>query len=121
MSFGSTISITVNTVAKVLNRINQDSYGSEYLLRESLQEFRLKIRHSTEKATNGSVQLDRHNIELTQKVFATATAAEIVRQSYTIIRVPYNDDLTEAGYLVDGFVNYVDSATVQSDLLTWQN
>lgn len=122
MSFGSTIVITVNAVAKTLNRVNQDNYGSEYLLRETLQEFRIKIRHSKEKPNAAGVVNDRHNIEVTQTVFAVAgVSPEIVRKNYVVMTNPYNDNLTTAGYLIDAFVNYIDSATVQSDLLTWQN
>jgi len=123
MSFGSTITVTVNAVAKVLNRINQDSYGSEYLLRESLQEFRVKIRHSQVKAnvTLGTVARDRHNFELTQTVFSTVTDKEIIRKTYSVYECPYNDNLTTMGYLTAAFLAYSASGTVQADLLTWQN
>lgn len=40
MAFGATITITVNGVAKALNRINQDGYTSEYYLREATMEWR---------------------------------------------------------------------------------
>lgn len=122
MSFGSTIVLTVNAVAKTLNRVNQDNYGSEYLLRETLQEFRLKIRHSKVKSKSGGSDLDRHNIEVVQTVFAVAGVSdEVARTVYMIFMAPYNDNLTSVGYLTDAFVNYIDSATVQSDLATWQN
>jgi len=121
MSFGATLTVTVNAVAKVLNRINQDGYGSEYLLRETLQEFRCKIRHSKEKVQADGTWFDRHNVEITQTIFQTSTVPEIVRQSYIVVRHKYNDDLTAAGYLLTGFVDYIDNPTVQGDLHTWQN
>lgn len=123
MSFGATITVTVNAVAKILNRINQDSYGSEYLLRETLQEFRILIRHSKVKAnaSTGAVARDRHNLELTQTVFSTVTDKEIIRKTYSVFEVPYNDSLTSAGYLSAALVDYLDSSTVQADLFTWQN
>lgn len=121
MSFGSTITVTVNAIAKILNRINQDNYGSEYLLKESLQEFRIRIRHQTENAKNGEQPFERHQFELTQTVFATATDPEIVRQAYSVFRSRKNDSLTSVGYLTAAAVDYLDSGTVQADLLTWQN
>lgn len=121
MSFGSTIAITINAVAKTLNRINQDNYGSEYLLRESLQEFRVRIRHQTENAKNGEEPFERHQFEVTQTVFKTSTDPEVVRQAYSVFRHRKGDSLTSVGYLTAGLVDYLDSGTVQTDLLTWQN
>jgi hypothetical protein len=121
MSFGSTLTLTVNSVAKVLNRINQDNYGSEYYLRSTLDEYRVKIRHSKEKANPDGTQLDRHNIEVTQIIYATSTTPVVTRQFYIVARVPTNDDLTAAGYLFAASATYFGNGTVESDLLTWQS
>lgn len=45
---GDTIGLTYNTVAKTLNKVNQDSYGADYYLDDSanLMRFFLKIRHT---------------------------------------------------------------------------
>lgn len=121
MAFGSTATITINAVAKVLNRINQDNYGSEYYLRSTLEEYRMKIRHSKEAPQADGRLYDRHNVEITHTVYATSTTPEYKRiQSFTT-RVFSTDDLTAAGYLFAGAVDYMDSATVQGDLLTWQS
>lgn len=120
MAFGATLTVTINSVAKVLNRINQDNYGSEYMLRSSTEEFRMKIRHSKENSKTGTVY-ERHNMELTHTVFATATTKEVVRNAYTVARGPLNDDVTPLGYLLAGFATYASNATVQADLLSWQS
>lgn len=67
--FGDSITLTVNAVAKTLKKINQDSYSSEYLLRESTGEFRLKVRHSKEKALLRGESMERHNVELAYTLF----------------------------------------------------
>lgn len=121
MAFGATITITENAVAKILNRINQDGYGSEYYLRDATSERRIRIRHSKESPRSDGTVMHRHNVEYTHTTFATPTVKEIVRSAYVVIRNSDADDLTQPGYLVDGFVNYLDSATVQSDLLNWLN
>jgi hypothetical protein len=121
MAFGATLTITVNAVAKVLNRINQDNYGSEYYLRSSTDEYRVKIRHSKESPLSDGRQFDRHNVEVTHTVFATSTVPEIKRIDSFTNRTLANDDITVAGYLFAGFVDYIDNATVQGDLLTWQS
>jgi hypothetical protein len=121
MAFGATATITINAVAKVLNRINDQDYGSEYYLRETLQDFRMKIRHTKESPQADGRQLDRHNVEIVQTVFATSTAPEYKRYHSSTMRIDSKDDLTQAGYLFAGAIDYMDSATVQGDLLTWQS
>lgn len=121
MAFGSTATITINAVAKVLNRINQDNYGSEYYLRSTTEDYRMKIRHSKESPQADGRVMDRHNVEITHTVFATSTTPEIKRIYSGTTRVYSTDDLTAAGYLFAGAIDYLDSSTVQGDLLTWQS
>jgi hypothetical protein len=123
MAFGATITVTVNAVAQVLNRINQDQYGSEWLLRTTTEEYRCKIRHSQEtnpKDVDPRLRgMDRHNVELTHTVFATSTTPQIVRQAYSVYRVSPGDDMTAAKNFVDGFTSFIDGSTVQTDVLAW--
>lgn len=99
MTIANPLVVTVNAVAKNLVRINQDSYGSEYLLKSSTEEFRMKIRHSKEAVSSSGLQFDRHNVELSQVIYATESAAEIRRTIYFVLRTSYNDDPTAVGYL----------------------
>lgn len=122
MAFGSTITFTINAVAVVLNRINQDSYGSEWLLRETLSEYRVKIRHSkeTQKGAPTSMRgVDRHNLEFTHTIYATSTVPEIVRQFYVVYRTMPGDDLTALTNDLTGFVVALNGGTMKADLLTW--
>lgn len=121
MAFGSTLTLTVNSVAKVLNKINQDNYGSEYYLRSTLDEYRVKIRHSKLSANADGKVPDRHTVEVLHTVFATSTVPAIVRRTLTILDIFGDDDLTAAGYLVAASGVYNSNATVQGDLLTWQS
>jgi bifunctional N-acetylglucosamine-1-phosphate-uridyltransferase/glucosamine-1-phosphate-acetyltransferase GlmU-like protein len=121
MAFGSTLAIVINSVTKTLNRINQDNYGSEYYLRGTTDEYRVKVRHSKEAPQKDGTVNDRHNIEVTHTIFATSSTKQIIRQFYIVGRVPQDDALTALGYLFGGFVDYLDDATVQSDTLTWQS
>jgi hypothetical protein len=58
---------------------------------------------------------------VTHTVFATSTTPEIKRVDSYTNRTLANDDITVAGYLFAGFVDYLDSATVQGDFLIWQS
>jgi hypothetical protein len=119
MSFSDPITITINAVAKTLAKINQDTYGSEYFLRESLQEFRVKIRNTS--YTNPAKQVvDRHNIEFTNVVYATTTAPALTRKAYTVYENVRSD--TDASVLQDfvGFVAFNTSANIQK-LLNYES
>lgn len=122
MAFGSTFTLTFNSVNKVLNRINQDAYGSEYLLRTTTEEYRMKVRHSTETVKNPDPLtrgMDRHNIEITHVIFATTTTPQITRQAYSVYRIQPGDDLTAAGYFLDGANAMFATNTVETDMLNW--
>lgn len=81
---GNTITIN-NGAEKVLTLINQDAYASEYLLKDSASEFRLRIRHSKTKATATRVAMDRHNVELIETVYASGEVPEYERKFYMVI------------------------------------
>jgi len=72
--FANTLTLTINAVAKTLNRINQDNYGSEYLFKDSVEKITMKIRHSTE--TQDGFPVNRHNVFVEHRVYATPTALE---------------------------------------------
>lgn len=119
--FADPTTVTVNAVAKNLVRINQDSYGSEYLLREALQEFRLKIRSSQgkprqQKTITGTVvsvqPVDRHSFELTQTVYATATTPEYVRKAYMVVEHLHIDTVTDPVNLANALVAFATSANI---------
>lgn len=120
MVFANPIVVTINAVAKSFNKINNDNFGSEYLCRESLAEYRIKIRHSKEASKNGATAMDRHNVELTWTIYATSTTPEIVRQIYVVVRNAYSDDpvpVKDLGVGLSAFLN----ATAYTDLIGWLN
>nr|UJQ85517.1 MAG: putative coat protein [Leviviridae sp.] len=106
---------------RVVTKINQDNYSAEYLGRAAtgLDEIRLRVRHTKETPKNGTA-MDRHNVVLTQTVFATAETPEIVREYYFVIRSNPSDvaasviDLAEAG-------TFWSTATNLGKVLGWES
>ena len=112
MAFSDTITFTINAVAKVLNRINQDSYSSEYFLRSTTDEFRAKIRQTNYVAKNGKIT-DRHNVELTQTVYPVAPATlSTVRKAYVVLENERPDGITEPLNFDLGFVGFLTSPNI---------
>lgn len=120
MTIPNPLVITVNSVAKNLPRINQDSYGSEYYLLEPTQSFRVKIRHNKEGVLKNGDQFDRHNVELTQTIFGTAPAPDVTLQTYVVLRNTKATTGTTLGYLQSA-LNGLLTAGFVSDLKGWQN
>lgn len=86
---GNTLSVTIGGNAYTLTKINQDSYASEYLFKDSDEQVTARIRHT--KSSKGGVSYDRHNIELRHLIYSTPTAAEIPRMTYLVIEQPSTD------------------------------
>lgn len=87
--FPSTITLTIDSVPKVLNRINQDNYGSEYLLADTTARYSLKIRHSEEpRKTPSDLVMLRHNVLLEVTTYGDLTHPDENRTVTTTIRTP---------------------------------
>lgn len=125
MAFGATLSITINSVAKVLNRVSDaDPYSSEYLLKASTEEFRVKIRHShSDPKGIDTFQrgVDRHNMEFVHVVYATPTTKEIRRKIYTVMEHYGADDVAAVSLDAAGFFAYAGNATRVDDQLAWMS
>lgn len=112
--FADPITVTINSVAKVLTRINQDGYASEYLLRDTLEEFRLKVRHSTytDKKRAGKV-IHRHTIELVQTIYPVSPSViPTIRKAYTVLENESTEAVTGPLNFDLGFLAFLTSANV---------
>jgi hypothetical protein len=117
MTISSPITITVNAVAKILPRINQDNYGSVYRLKEATAEYQLVIKHTYEGKL-GPKQIERHNVDFTMTTW-DVDGNPIIRQSYTIMRNPRNVDPVDCVNVTKALAVWVN--TVAADLGAWQN
>lgn len=123
MAFANPLVVTLSGsggTAKNLVKINQDNFGSEYYLRESTMDFRVKIRHSTETPKTGEYQLERHNVELTQTVFGTSGDPDTVRQVYIVLRNRKGDTAADVADLGEA-LSYLMDNTHFLDLFGWVN
>lgn len=121
MAFANPLVISVNAVNKTLNKINQDNYGSEYYLRETTGEYRVKIRHSTESAVVGSGKVHRSNVDITYTLFSTTPGVpDDVIQAYTVFRHGASVGASAAGYIGAALSALLVQARYE-DLVAWAN
>lgn len=120
--FSDTITITIDADPKVLNRVNQDGYASEYFLRESDGNFRLKLRNTSykDKSRNG-LGVDRHNIELVHTIFPVAPVTmPTIRKYYSVLENDQTDDLIASAGFAVGVVDFQTDVNL-TKLLNWES
>lgn len=106
--FADPITITVATVDKILVRINQDQYSSEYLLRSTTDEYRLRIRNTSYLDRKRNVLVDRHNVEFSRTIFPVAPATlSTIRKVYTVIENQQGDDPTGSVHTARGLFDWL--------------
>jgi hypothetical protein len=103
--------VTINSVAKVMPRINQDNNSSVYRLRSSLDEYVLTIKHSNGKIVGGQPG-EGHLAKLDYTVFATATAPELHLACWAVLQNPDGFDLTLSRNTMLGLMGYLSSANI---------
>lgn len=122
--FGDTLTITLDGsggTARVCNKINQDSYSAEYIARSSTDEIRVKIRHQKESMKAGQTYaIERHNVLVTQTVFATPTTSEKFREVSFTLRNRPDDTLVDITNLGEGLVFFLTDANLDK-LFAWES
>lgn len=114
--FPQTITLTIATVPYVLNRVNQDGYGSEYRYRGSSDAISMKIRHSKDSPDGDLITMERHNVFIEHIVYPTPTTA-MVKSTFTCtIRGGSFQDPATSSSLAKGAIAWLDSGTVLTDL-----
>jgi len=88
--FANTLTLTVNGTPRTLTRVNQDNYGSEYKVKNSVEAISMKIRHSTDN--QGGRRFARHNVYVEWVLYGTPTSVEQVYTfGYTIRDLEQSD------------------------------
>lgn len=120
--FGNTIQLLKNTANwKLVNRIGDaNNQGSNYRLREDTGETTMAIRHTTyvdKTNTNRKGMLvERHNVEIVQRVFGDNVTADIVRKAYVIIENDRGDALANPQDVAGALQEFLTDANVLSIL-----
>jgi hypothetical protein len=116
MAFPATITITIDSEAKVLNRIRSDDYSSEYRLRNAnVDHFAMFIRNTsyTDKVTKRLV--DRHSVELVHTILPVAPSeVSTVRKVYTVLENQQVDTIVGPVKFAVGYAGFLTEANFTS-------
>lgn len=102
-----------------LTKINQDAYSGEYFKRVGNTEYRVKVRHTSEKVTAGQPAMARHNVDVTCTVFASDGGPNIVRQAYFILRQPLGETDVSFTNFAKNLQYFVTDANIAA-LIGWE-
>lgn len=118
---GDTLTVLVEPTNRVLNKINQDNYSSEYLWVGTLSQIRARVRHTKTTARNGRPAYDRHNLEIVLTTFATETKAEYDSKVYVVFEhLPGDDEVIKyVNAMSDMLIADTDALTTA--MLGWQS
>jgi hypothetical protein len=95
----NTLTLTINSVAKVLTRVNQDNYGSVYKLTSPTERFVMRIRHTSQTLKSGV--FDQHNILVEWTKIPTAPATPLVLTASISLRGQFGSDPADLDNLSD--------------------
>jgi hypothetical protein len=98
-------------VGKVLNRLNQDDFGSHYSYKGATDAVTMKIRHATDSVDKSGVVMLRHNVFVERVVYATPTEF-LKKQSFTwTLRGGEQEDPVLASNLAIGTMAWLSAST----------
>jgi hypothetical protein len=123
---GSTFVVTLDGsggTVKTLPLINQDGYGAEYYLDDTLVTYRTRVRHSKDNVKAGTQPFDRHTVTMSR--FTKPTEAlplgSLSEVSFTIRNDP-NGVQSEIIDLSEAMSFYmVKAGGIASKLLGWES
>lgn len=111
--FTDPVVLAFNAVNKSLVRINQDGYSSEYLLKNSADEYRFTIRNTSYVDKKRQVSIDRHTVQVIHTVYPVAPAIlSTVRKTYMVIENQQGDTIAETGYVARALCDYLTTARI---------
>lgn len=118
--FGNTLVLPQAGGDITLVKINQDTYSSEYLFRNTTNQYRARIRHTKVTATATRAAADRHNVEVVKTVFAAGDVPEYEQKVYIVIEHKPGDVPTP---LVDALLDWgiLTSNVNITSLLGWES
>lgn len=120
--FASTITITIAPATdRILTRVNQDGYGSEYQYSDANEAISMKVRHSTDSPDGDGLTMKRHNVFFERVVFPTPTVA-MKKYSFTAtLRHDRYADPAASATMSDGVCDWLISGTILASLAKGEN
>lgn len=113
MSFPDTVTVTVNSVAKVLTKLNSGNpLETTYRLRGTADQYDMRITHKsfTDKQ-RGTV--NRHAVELVHTVYPVSPSTiPTIRKTYVVLEETPSDVVADVQKFDEAFVAFLTAANI---------
>jgi len=119
MAFSATFTWTINAVAKILNRVKEMDYASEYRLYETDGMYQVFIRHNDRVDPVSKETYLRHNLEFRHIIYASGSTPERTNKYFFVYDVPRAGALAQIGYEAAEFGSKANLTSLQTDLLNY--
>lgn len=120
--FSNTISLDIGEATITLNRVNQDNYGSEYILNNDTHSYVLKLRHSSEGKKNPLLpEMIRHNILFERTAYPTPTSLAKTDSFSMTVRHQKLSNPAEATDMVKGALGWLNAGTTAAYFIAGNN
>jgi len=117
----STLSLVWGGTVIVLKKVNQDKYAAEYCYRDSNMEAKCFVRHSTYTPKYAARPMDRHNLELTTRIFGVNGAQDEISRAYFVIENPSTGNASQIlAYPVNAVGVLMNDDPFCSKLVNWE-
>lgn len=108
------ITVTYNTVAKQLPRVNQDNNGSDYYLDDGQQKYKLSVRHTIPARGAGG---ESHMVRLDVEQYDTDGAYLRTASAWTVLKTwDQSQDTAESDYAAQALVDLTDDTFIDQIL-----
>lgn len=112
MAFNDPLTVTIDSVARNLARIDFARGSSEYSEVTETDRVTAVVRSSTSKPDQNGNVTHRHNISVRQVVFATDTESEKVRQAAFTLQRYDGDSLADVTGMALGMIDLITQANL---------
>ncbi|DAD50227.1 coat protein [ssRNA phage Gerhypos.2_4] len=111
MAFADPAVVTIDSVANNLVRINQDNGGSNYRLLGSDNDLVMLVRNSSRLDKKTGQTIERHSVDLSKTIFATADEPAIRRHAYVVIENQLGDTPADVVKFATGLLAYLSASS----------
>jgi hypothetical protein len=117
---GDSVSVTINAVAYTLTKRTEQGYSSVYSTRDATHEVTLRVRHTNEAGRQGSPATEAHRVDLTRRIYATATDPARSYTASVILRLEKDSDPDKVEQLMSAMCGFLSAAMIDK-VANWES
>lgn len=107
---GDTTTVTIDSVGKVLTKVNQDNFGAQYFLRDGTVEYTLKVEHVLPTKKNNN--LESHKVTLITDTYDAEDVLLSREEMWVVLRTTFGRQPADSIDRALGLADWCDSTNL---------